>query len=156
MAREWEERLRSEGMPDELGEDAGKKALEERSAEEGAGAPDEAAIAHALQKYWVFRNPAAHGEHLQIAQSIAADLGVRAEDIPQDMVDAVGREVVQAEKKVQDIVFSLLSKNEALRFNERRLGNMARRAAQEEIGGMDPDAMDGIVERAVNSALGYR
>lgn len=147
LSAEWERKLASQGMPSELGADRGKEALREQMREQGELNDKEDQIMKALQTYWVFREGSIHGEHLKIAQDIANQVGVSVDNIPQDLVDAVGKEIGDVDQRAREIASVLVKKRPALKNNAADLAREVEGKLYDEYSNMDRAVITEIASR---------
>ena len=150
---EWEAKLAAQGMPSEIGVDKGKEKLQQSMQESGELKAHDAEIIRALQTYWVFREGSLHGEHLKIAQEIAGQLGISADEIPQDLVDAIREEISAADKKAREIASTLVKKNPKLSHNAAALAREVEGRLYDEYPTMDRDALTEISFRGSRRLL---
>jgi len=140
----WEERLKKEGLGSELPPD---KAAETLRKEAGVDAGDLADKIHKkIQEYWQFRSGTWYGNHLQVAQAVAADLGISPEDVDIDeaYIKTIEQEISEAQLTMQEAAQKLTAGGS---IHPKTLRNLLRRQAYKDFPGISESVLDDIVAK---------
>jgi hypothetical protein len=138
---DWEAELQKEGMPSELPEDEGAKALRESMREESEDTLD-TEIRREIVFYFATGNQF-HGDHNIARSEIAAKLGIPHASIPESIMESVRDEIKEAVNDAREFV-----KNSHLRG--RRLEAEATEMLKNMLGeGIDYDTLGIIYDRYV-------
>lgn len=154
LVAEWEAKLAREGLASEPGEDKAATALREAlSVEEGAegeGRISEETIKQKLQEHFLNR-PEHLGKHLglhkQIAAAVAQELGITDAEVPEDLIDVVGEELTEVERRVREIVDSRAGS--AVRFHYDKMNNLIAQQLGGEYADFSPMALQMIITRVL-------
>lgn len=148
LVREWEKRLKKEGMAAEPGKDKGAEALRKLHEAESEKTVSEQDIKQKIQDYWVFREGASFGHHREAAAAIADELGITADEVPEDLMKVVEEEVAAAEKEIRKIIFRAVEKSPSVRYRPDQLRKAIDADVREKFGDFSPMALEGIIQRA--------
>ena len=115
LASHWENILKKEGLPDDVGVDQGAAALrEQQMAEAGIPLRD---IKNEVRLYWLSRDEGSDfGAHVQKAREIAHRFSVSEEIIDSDFMRSIEDEIAEAQIAVQGAASELTSRSASLAF----------------------------------------
>ncbi len=140
---EWEKFLAEDVGPAELGEDPGKKSLEEQTGISDEENPRAKEVRHAIERYYVFNETSHDGAHLQKAQELAKDSGLI---ITHEMMRGIEDEVTDVRQEALTIAEKAVRERSVLAFRTLALSTKILSALQEQHPDFDEQALDGIAE----------
>lgn len=140
---EWEKFLAQDVGPAELGEDPGKKALQEQAGISDEKNPRAKEVRHAIQCYYVLNETAHEGAHLQKAQELAKDSGLI---ITHEMMREIEDEVTDVRQEALGIAERAVRERSVLAFRTLALSTKIRAVLQEQYSDFDEQALEGIAE----------
>lgn len=139
----WEKFLAQDVGPAELGEDPGKKALEDQAGISGEENPRAKEVRHAIERYYAFNETQHEGAHLQKAQELAKDSGLI---ITHEMMREIEDEVTDVRHVALAIAEKAVRERSVLAFRTLALSTKILAVLQEQQPDFDEQALEGIAE----------
>ena len=147
----WEEKLASEDLSDDVGEDVGRTAFEEEVTQDVV---PEHEIRAEIQKYWVTRGAVKYGHHLLVAQELCQTHKL-ADGYLDELMEEVEDEIGQAQIEAFQTARTIARKNVIAARRPRMLKNLTLKTVASSLSHIESSVLDHIVEDAVNKIIRY-
>jgi hypothetical protein len=149
LAKEWERKLAKEGLTAEPEEDKAAAILRKQiEAEDGPGI-SEIEIRQKVQEHLLGRAVSLGHEstHRAVADAVAHGLGISADDIPNDLIDAAEGDLAEVQRKIREVIDS--KKGQAVRFHYDQMNAIIMRELGDEHSDFSPMALQEIISDAL-------
>jgi hypothetical protein len=157
-AQKWEMKLAALGMPSELGEDPGAKALRQLHESRGELINAEEKILRAIQRYFIDRTGNIHGEHLKVSQEIARAVGVDPEEMPVDLIESVRRDMMELGHALSVIAQKISEARQMMSLSPKYFARDIVREYKQALAGShsaDPEIVEAMAQKIATEYTGF-